>query len=341
MHYSAAVVARGLPPAVASGTLPDLMLYDIVALVAGLALVAKGGDLFVDASITIAKVLRVPRIVVGGTLVSLATTTPELVVSVTASVMGDSGIAVGNAVGSCIANIGLIIGAVALIAPVTVDLADFRRSARWMAVPGLFVMAFSSDRAIGQSAGAFLLLFTAVYLYGDYRSIRARQADAIDRGEPAGEGLGPAAGWFLAGALLVIVGSRLLVTSGIEIASALGVPSVIIGLSIVAIGTSLPELVTGISAARRGAADLSIGNIVGANLLNLGLIIGMSSAIRPLDLSAFTQWYSYPWLAVFFAAMILMLGRRGTLTRPGGTLLLGLYAVYMAGLVLAPAYLGN
>ena len=116
------------------------MLYDIVLIAVGFALVAKGGDLFVDSSVHIGRALRIPRFVIGGTLVSLATTGPELVVSATASWMGDSGIALGNAVGSCICNIGLIVGTVALIMPVQVDKPDFIRRAAWMVGGGLLVV---------------------------------------------------------------------------------------------------------------------------------------------------------------------------------------------------------
>ena len=317
------------------------MLYEIVAVLLGLVLVVKGGDLFVGASLAIAKLLRIPPMVIGATLVSLATTTPELVVSVTASVRGDSGIAVGNAIGSCIANIGLVIGTVALITPVAVNLSDFRRRTRWMVIAGVLVMLFSWNHTIDRLSGIMLLMFAAAYLYGDYRHIRARRTVATAEDGATIESAGLTIGWFLIGVLLILAGSHLLVTSGIKLAEALGVSSAVIGLSVIAIGTSLPELTTGIAAAQKGQPELSIGNIIGANILNLGLIIGMSGAIRPLTLASVTQSYSYPWLAVFFAASILLMGRRGIMTRPCGFLLLGLYVVYLAGLVVAPAYLGN
>ena len=132
-----------------------------------------------------------------------------------------------------------------------------------------------------------------------------------------------------------MLGSRLLVDSGGALAAALGVPSIIIGLSVVAIGTSLPELVTGVSAAFKGVPDLSLGNIIGANILNLFLIIGLSGTINPLTLDRFTQFYSYGWLAVFVAAFI-GLATTGPFHRRGGLLLLGLYVVYVAGLVIVP-----
>ena len=315
------------------------MLYDILLIAVGFALVAKGGDLFVDSSIHIGRALRIPRFVIGGTLVSLATTTPELVVSVTAASMGDSGIALGNAVGSCICNIGLVVGLVAIIMPVAVDRPDFIRRAAWMVGGGVLVVAFSWDRSMERIYGLLLLAGAAAYLAWDLAGIlRSRRQSAGEAGDPdAAEGLGAAVGWFAVGAACVIVGSRLLVTSGQGLAAALGVPSAIIGFSVIAVGTSVPELVTGVSAARKGVPDLSLGNIIGANVLNLLLIVGLSGTIRPLQLDAFSQWYGFPWLGIFFVMVIGTVLRFGLVRRAAGIALLLLYALYVIGLVATPA----
>jgi len=311
------------------------VLYDVVLIVIGLGLVAKGGDLFVDSSIAIGHVLRVPRFVIGGTLVSLATTTPELVVSAMASRVGDSGIALGNAIGSCICNIGLIIGTVALLAPVEVEQRGFVSRAAWMVSAAVLVVVFTWDRTLSRPLAILLLAFSFAYLAWDYVGIRRGRRQAVDGESPDTSGLTRAVTLFALGAVLIVFGSRLLVDSGRSLAAALGVPSIIIGLSVVAIGTSLPELVTGVSAARKGVPDLSLGNIIGANILNLFLIIGMSGTINPLTLDRFTQFYSYGWLAVFFTAFI-GLATTGHVHRRGGLLLLGLYVVYLAGLVVVP-----
>ena len=311
------------------------MLYDVVLIVIGLGLIAKGGDLFVDSSIDIGHALRVPRFVIGGTLVSLATTTPELVVSAMASSVGDSGIALGNAIGSCICNIGLIIGTVALLTPVEVETRDFLSRAAWMVAAAVLVVLFTWDRTLSRPLAMVLLTLSFAYLVWDYLGIRRRRAQAVDGASPDTSGLARAATLFAIGAVLIVFGSRLLVDAGRDLAAALGVPSIIIGLSVVAIGTSLPELVTGVSAARKGVPDLSLGNIIGANILNLFLIIGLAGTINPLTLDRFTQFYSYGWLAVFFAAFI-GLARTGHFYRRGGLVLLGLYVVYLAGLVVVP-----
>ncbi len=315
------------------------MLTDILLIAVGFALVAKGGDLFVDSSIQIGRALRIPRFVIGGTLVSLATTAPELVVSATASWMGDSGIALGNAVGSCICNIGLIVGTVALIMPVEVDRADFMRRAAWMVAGGVLVVAFSWDRSMERVYGVLLLAGAAAYLIWDLAGIlRARRrGDQETADADAAAGLGGAVGWFAVGGVLVLLGSRLLVTSGQELAAALGVPSAIIGFSIIAIGTSVPELVTGVTAARKGVPDLSLGNIVGANVLNLFLIVGLSGTIQPLALDPFSQRYGFPWLGIFFLAIVGAVLRFGIVRRGAGIALLMLYGLYAVGLVSLPA----
>ena len=314
------------------------MLYDILLIAVGFALVAKGGDLFVDSSIFIGRALRIPRFVIGGTLVSLATTAPELVVSVTAASMGDSGIALGNAVGSCICNIGLIVGLVAIIMPVEVDRPDFIRRAAWMAGGGVLVVAFSWDGSMERMYGLLLLAGAVAYLAWDLAGIlRSRRQSASEAEDPdAAEGLGAAVGWFAVGGVCVIVGSRLLVTSGQGLAAALGVPSAIIGFSVIAIGTSVPELVTGVTAARKGVPDLSLGNILGANVLNLLLVVGLSGTIQPLQLDAFSQLYGFPWLGIFFVAVIGAVLRFGVLRRAAGIALLLLYALYVIGLVSLP-----
>ena len=315
------------------------MFYDILLIAIGFALVAKGGDLFVDSSVQIGRALRIPRFVIGGTLVSLATTGPELVVSATAATMGDSGIALGNAVGSCICNIGLIVGTVALIMPVQVDRADFIRRAGWMVGGGLLVVGFSWDLTMDRIYGVVLLALAVAYLGWDLLGILRSRRDAREETEEADAAFGLAGptAWFAVGGACVLAGSYLLVNSGQGLATALGVPSAIIGFSVIAIGTSLPELVTGVTAARKGVPDLSLGNIIGANVLNLLLIVGLSGTIQPLVLDSFSQWYGFPWLGIFFLTIVGVVLKNGVVRRGAGIGLLMLYALYMIGLVSVPA----
>ena len=318
--------------------LVDIVLYSLVFILLALGLLAKGGDMFVDSSLDIGRLLNVPRFVIGGTLVSMATTTPELAVSILASSAGDTGIALGNAVGSSICNVGLIVGTVALLNPIRVDRFDFLKRVVWMVSAAVLVVMFTADRVLGRTPALVLLLGGFAYLAWDFLGIRRHQtvSPVDDPGEF--EGFFRAVLRFGFGLIMVVGGSWLLVDRGQELAVALGVPSAIIGLSLVAIGTSLPELVTGISSARKGVPDLSLGNIIGANTLNLFLVVGAAGAVNPLRLDYVTQSYSYSWLGVFFVAIVGLAVRTGRVYRRSGLLLLGLFAVYVAGLVFLPMF---
>ncbi len=319
------------------------MLISIFFVVAGFALLIKGGDLFVDASIHIARILDLPRIVIGSTIVSLATTSPEMVVSVTASWLGDSGIALGNALGSTIANLGLIIGISAVLKPIAVDLTDFRRRALWMLAAASGVVFFSLFLQLNRVTGAILLLLAVVYLYSDYQLL-VRKKQKSSHGivlEPKGKSsLTKLIFTFLIGAIFVIAGSRALVFGASAIARALGIPSMIVGLTVIAVGTSLPELVTAVISARKNASDLSVGNIVGANVLNLAGITGIASVIHPLSVDPLTRNYSYFWLFLLVLTMMVFFWKKGRIQQPQGLVFILLYAFYIAGLaILHPFHL--
>ncbi|MDR3501175.1 MAG: calcium/sodium antiporter [Legionella sp.] len=314
------------------------MLFYLALFVLGLLLVLKGGDLFVDSSITIANRFKIPRIVIGGTIVSLATTAPELVVSTTASYMGNAGIALGNAVGSAIANIGLIVGVAAILAPIAIDVVDFRRRSLWMLLSAILVVLFSWDFDLGRGSGLMLFALSVLYLLLNYlQSTRKQKNKELTPEITSAENdasFSKAILRFLIGAVLVIVGSKLLVNAGIAIATALKIPSLIIGLTAIAVGTSLPELVTAITSAKKKVADLAIGNIVGANILNLAFITGVSAMIRPLSIELFTRNYAFVWLFIMIIAMMIIFWKKGTMGKKSGILLVSLYVIYNLGLVL-------
>ena len=315
------------------------MLLDFVLIASSLILIAAGSNRFVDSSINISRTLNIPRFVIGGTLVSLTTNAPEIVVSVTASMLGDSGIALGNAVGSSISNIGLIVGTVALITPISADIKDFSRRVAWMFAGGILVVLFSLDGTLSRPLGTVLLLLAVTYLYLDYCAIRRAQSsrDVTKLQTDSNEYLMKSILSFLVGAILIIVGSRFLVQSGQNLAIAFGIPSTIIGFSVVAVGTSLPELVTGVTAALKKVPDLALGTIIGSNVLNLLLIVGLSGTIQPISVERFTLWYAFPWMGIFFVGPILLILRNGSLGRVAGLLLLILYLLHLTGLVMLPA----
>ncbi len=321
------------------------MLIELLMLAGGLALVVKGGGFFVAAAIRLAEFLRLPRVVVGSTLVSLATTTPELVVSVTAGLHGESGLAIGNAVGSCVCNLGLILGVTGMLATVHVRFRTLLLPFSVMLGLGLVLVLMTMDHALSRGEGLVLVAVGVGYFIIDFW--RHWQ----DRGGPAGaeateiEEDRTVARWgwvrtpagasvqFLFGAAIVVAGSRLLVDGASGVALRLGIPALVVGLTVVAVGTSLPELVTAITSSRRAVGDLAVGNVLGANIANLSIIVGTAAAIQAVGLDRMTQLISFPaMIAVMVALLPLLLSKRG-LGRPHGLALLGMYAAYLGGVV--------
>lgn len=317
------------------------MLVDIFFLIAGLLLIIKGGDLFVGASIRIAEYLQMPRVVIGSTLVSLATTTPELVVSIISGLEGKSGLAVGNAVGSCICNMGLILGFSAILRHIEVHPRTLRVPLIFMVSCGVLVFLMTLNLSLVRWQGGLLFGLGIGYFIYDFRKHMkpatpndVREALAIENEETAPvrwvHSPKGAAAVFAFGALLVIVGSRLLVDGAVGVATAAGVPSIVIGLTVVAIGTSLPELVTAITSARKQVTDLSIGNLFGANIANLTLIVGTAAGLNDLSMDRVTQLFNFPALLVGMGLMAWVLHTDRRVTRREGVFMIGYYAVYLA-----------
>jgi cation:H+ antiporter len=321
------------------------MVTDLVWLGLGLALILKGGDWFVAAAVRLAEFLRMPRVVIGSTLVSLATTIPELVVSIMAGARGESGLAVGNAVGSCICNIGLILGVAAALRQVEVHPRILRTPLLAMFLAGVALFLLTLDLTLSRGQGAVLLLGGAVYFAWDFwqhwRDRRPRdlaEAKAIEQERvatpwawlqtKAGTGV-----QFAVAALLVVVGSRWLVDGAVHVAARLGIPPIVIGLTVVALGTSLPELVTAVTSARQSVSDLAVGNVLGANIANLTFIVGTAAVIQEVTLSRFTQALNFPALLLVMALLLWLLLTDRRVTRREGVVLLGAYGLYLVVLV--------
>lgn len=319
------------------------MLISILLLVIGLALIIKGGGLFVSASVRIAEFLKMSRVVIGSTLVSLTTTSPELVVSVMSGLKKESGLAVGNAIGSCICNIGLILGVVAAFKHIDVHPRAMRTPLIAMFAIGGLLLLLTLDLRLSREQGAlFILLGSAYFIYDFVQHKRDTQPEDIAEATAIESELLATHSWlhtgwgttaqFAFGAALVIVGSKLLVDGAVQIALNLGISTLVIGLTVVAIGTSLPELVTAITSSRQNVSDLAVGNVLGANIANLSLIIGSAAAIYPVTLDRVTQLFNFPALLLFMAALLVILLSNRRITRREGVFLLGSYAAYLAAL---------
>jgi cation:H+ antiporter len=324
------------------------MALQFLWLVLGLALLVKGGELFVAAAVRIAEFLRLPRVVVGSTLVSLATTMPELVVSVMAGERGEPGLAVGNAIGSCICNIGLILGVMAAFRHIEINPRALRTPLIAMFGFALLLLLLTWDLRLTRPQGLLLIAGGVVYFVYDfwYHSRDRKPADVAEAKAieaAVGGPLGGRFGWwqgragsvlqFLGGAAVVLVGSRLLVDAAVNVATALGVPSIIIGLTIVAIGTSLPELVTAVMSARTNASDLAVGNVLGANIANLTFIVGSAATLADVTMRRLTHTVNFTALLLVFGLLLWMLLNDRRVTRKEGVTLLVTYGLYLCVLV--------
>ncbi len=316
---------------------------DLGAVALGIVALVWGADRFVLGAAGVARNLGVSTLVIGLVIVGFGTSAPELLVSAMAGLDGATGLAVGNALGSNIANVGLVLGTTALIVPLAVHSGVLKRE-----FPVLLIMSFAAlillwDGYLGRLDGFILVAALVGLIYWTVRlALKERNHDPL-QAEVAEEipesiTMGAALVWLVVGLVVLLVGARLVVWGAVNIAHAFGVSEVIIGLTIVAIGTSLPELAASVMGALKGEPDLAIGNVVGSNLFNLLGVLGVPALIHPATLDASVLSRDYPvMLGLTLALFLLAYLRRSAprIGRGGGLLLLGGYGAYMTTLYFA------
>jgi len=302
---------------------------DVIVFVIGIFIIIKSADLFTNGAEGIACAFRIPRIVIGLTIVSLATTAPELTVSAISSYMGVGGMAIGNALGSCLANIGLILAIAAIIRSINFNSRILQQELPFLLLILFILYLFMSDNRIGRLDAAFLfLLLAAFFVYIIIREIKSRVK--VEEEKALEYNIRKDVLRFLIGALGVVVSAKYaIIPSGINIARFLRVPEVVIGLSMVAVGTSLPELSTAIAASVKNMGELAVGNVIGANILNILLVVGVSALIRPLDVDTQIKMITMPVIIIITLLMLLFSRTRLKLTRWEGLILLGVYVGYI------------
>ncbi len=326
------------------------MALDIFILILGLGLLLGGGDLVVRGASAVAKGLGISPLFIGLTIVAFGTSTPELAVNLMATFQGNTGISFGNIIGSNIANIGLILGLAALVRPLTVSGAMLTREIPMMAltsVLGLILGADSllrnSNNLFDRSDGLVFLLLFCVFLYYTISEVLVKKPtdpllEQAGQHSPARSfrSLFLPAAFFGGGLLCLIVGGKIAVDAAVSIAEAFKVPSAIIGLTIVAVGTSLPELVTSVLAAWKGETDLAIGNVVGSNLFNLLFINGLCATFNPIRIPVRGGMWDLG-MMVFLSLLLLpvCLTHTRRIVRWEGALLVGLYLGFNTWRVLA------
>jgi len=319
---------------------PTLWLVGLIAVC--ILVLSKGADWMIEGAVQLARRTGLPRIVIGATIISLGTTTPEAFVSVMAAWMGNPGLALGNGVGSIICDTGLIFGVTCLLASVPVNRFILNRTG-WVQVGAATLLVLVSLAALakapaqptlGRWVGFFFLLLLCGYMYVTYLWAR-NGASAASAGETEDDqetaALGKSLGLCLGGLFLVVLAARLLIPGAAELASRIGVPDDVIAATMVAFGTSLPELMTAVAAIRKGHPEITVGNIVGADVLNCLFVIGAAAAARPLEIPPNFFLFHFPAMLIIlysFRAFISM-NRDGTFKRWQGAWLLAIYLLYL------------
>lgn len=307
------------------------MILQLLLLAVGFVMLVKGADWFVDGAAGIARKFHIPQLVIGLTIVAMGTSAPEAAVSISAALKGSADITIGNIVGSNILNILIILGLASVIVPIAVAKATIKLDMPFMLLITAVLLALGWDGTVSLGDGLILAAFFVGYI--GYLLYDAKKHPEIAEGEFLRNlSLPKSLMWTALGLALIILGSNVAVDAATEIARILGLSERFIGLTIVALGTSLPELFTSVMAARKGNADIAIGNIVGSNIFNILFVVGLSALIIPVP---FAQAFRIDTLVAFGAGLLLWLcSLRGKLVRWHGAVMLLAYGGYFAYLLL-------
>ena len=299
------------------------MMY--VVLIAGMLLLVKGADYFVDGSASVAKILKVPSLIIGLTIVALGTSLPEASVSITASIAGNNELALSNIIGSNIFNTLVVVGCSAMIAPFIMDRDIIKRYLIINLIVSVSLCLFIFDGILGRMDGILLLIGLVTFMMVLIRSVMRYDVE-----EEIGESFSISKSIILIviGVVAIILGGNFVVNGASDIARQWGMSETLIGLTIVSIGTSLPELVTSVVAARKGESSLSLGNAIGSNILNVLFILGISGTLTPI--AAISENIIDVAVLIGIAVFILILSRfNDKMTRTKAAIFIGLYAIYM------------
>ena len=306
------------------------MLLDILLIIIGVALVLKGADFLTEGASALARRMHVPEIVIGLTIVAAGTSAPELFVSVVSALNGTPDLAVGNVVGSNTMNCMLIVGCAAMVAPMTISRSTVRKDIPFAVMASILLTCIALDNYLGRVDGIILLLGFVVFMA--YTLLQAKNGQAEPQTEVRQLNPWLSLLFLVIGLAMLVAGSNVFVGSASSVAAALGVSEGVIGLTVVAGGTSLPELATSVVAARKGQSAIAIGNVIGSNVFNILLILGMTAVISPLQIEGINTID----MAVMLISVILVWlfsFTRFTVERWEGALLVGGYLAYLTWLI--------
>jgi len=314
---------------------------NLLAIVGGLALLVWSAEKFVTASADIAANFSVPPLLIGMVIIGFGTSAPEMMVSAFAAYEDNAGLALGNAYGSNIANIALILGVTAVICPIAAQSTVVRKEIPiLLAITALSAVLIFDGRLSLFDSLALLVVFAGLMAWSLFEGLKNRddpmglemQKELEDRDVSSGKAIT----WIILGLIVLIGSSRLLVWGAVEVAGQLGVSDLIIGLTIVAVGTSLPEFAASVTAARRGHADMALGNILGSNLFNTLVVVGIAGTIRPINVPSEILNRDLPAIGIVTALLLLFcygFKREGRINRLEGAILVAAYIGYTMWLV--------
>ncbi|MBO7050434.1 MAG: calcium/sodium antiporter [Bacteroidaceae bacterium] len=308
-------------------------VWAVIKLLAGFALLFFGGDWLVDGGVALARKFRISPLVIGMTIVAFGTSAPELLVSMTSAIKGSAGIAMGNVLGSNIANIGLILGLTAILCPIPTENRKVTVNGLVMIAASLLLLVFSLKGGITRMEG--MILFAGIILF-TVTSIRKGRAglsseDSESDVHEKKMSIGLAILLIILSCAMLAFGADFMVDGATVLAKAIGVSDKVIGLTVVALGTSLPELAASVAAALKKEMDISIGNIIGSNIFNIFCVLGVSGSIRPIPFEYAPYKADFIIMLSFSAALLLFIQpwkAQGRLGRVSGLLLFAAYAVY-------------
>ncbi len=308
---------------------------EFILLLIGFFFLIKGADVFVEGSSSIAKRFNVPPMVIGLTIVAMGTSAPEAAVSITSSLSGQNDMAVANVVGSNFFNILVVLGVSSVIATLPVEKNTIKKDTPFLIIVSLLLLLFSSDKYISRAEG-ILFLITFVYFLVDTIKTAMKESkneekteEAIALDVPNDTPMIFTIGLSLLGATGIVIGGDMVVDSATTIATNFGMSANLVGLTIVAVGTSLPEFVTSVVAVKKGETDIAIGNVIGSNIFNILFVLGLSTTINAIEISLFAV-IDVIFMNLITILLFIFMKKNNTLVKTQGFILIALYVVYMA-----------
>ena len=310
---------------------------DVFFLLLSIVVIVKGSDMLVDGCVNLAKFLRVPTLVIGLTVVAIATGVPEIAISITSSIKGSNGLLLGNLLGSNMFNILFILGLIALIKPLLVKREIIIKNYLFALLSCFVLFVISYDvyfgdeayNVITRSEGILLLCFAGIFLYSTILGVMDENRLKIEKGKFTAKD----AVCILIGILMVAISAEVIVNTSINISKWFGISENLIGLTVIAVGTNLPELVTSVVAVRKGEIDMAIGNLVGTNIYNIFLILGIAATINPIAISP-SSFMDIIILAITSIIVYIFIQHKKDISKMEGILMIGLYIVYIVYVVI-------